>query len=158
MDFPNIPAATKYGHGLTISAKIPPELFSECQAFVQSGRFPYRTNSDLLRHALHAHLRALADCEPGVVNPDVTDVLLELTRSEARSEQWARVLEDGVKAVEGHLGNGRVQDATRFYQQLWSLVAEMSPGEMQTQGIERLQKYEFLKKSDPMSLRPSEAV
>ena len=158
MDFPNIPAVSKYGHGATISAKITGELFSECQTFVQSGRFPYRTNSDLFRHALHRHLRALADVEPGLVNQDVTDVILELTRSEARSEQWARALEDGVKAVEGHLGNGRVEDATRFYQQLWALVAEMSPGEMQTQAIDRLQKYEFLKHPNSMSLRPSEAV
>ena len=78
-------------------------MFSECQAWVQSGRFGYKTNSALVRDALHIHLRYLADVEPGVVNTDATDILLELTRSEARSEQWFRVVGDTVRQVEGHL-------------------------------------------------------
>ena len=155
---PNIPAATKYGSAATIAAKITPEMFSECQAWVQSGRFGYKTNSALVRDALHIHLRYLADVEPGVVNTDATDILLELTRSEARSEQWFRVVGDTVRQVEGHLANGRVMDATRIWQQAWAVVAEIPVGEMKTQSEARLQQFEFLRPpTAPMSLRPSEA-
>ena len=155
---PNIPAATKYGSAATIAAKITPEMFSECQAWVQSGRFGYKTQSALLRDALHIHLRYLADIEPGVVNTDATDILLELTRSEARSEQWFRVVGDTVRQVEGHLANGRVIDATRIWQQAWAVVAEIPVGEMKTQSEEKLQQFEFLRPpTAPMSLRPSEA-
>ena len=155
---PNIPAATKYGSAATIAAKITPEMFSECQAWVQSGRFGYKTQSALLRDALHIHLRYLADIEPGVVNTDATDILLELTRSEARSEQWFRVVGDTVRQVEGHLANGRVMDATRIWQQAWAVVAEIPVGEMKTQSEARLQQFEFLRPpTAPMSLRPSEA-
>ena len=155
---PNIPAATKYGSAATIAAKITPEMFSECQAWVQSGRFGYKTNSALVRDALHIHLRYLADVEPGVVNTDATDILLELTRSEARSEQWFRVVGDTVRQVEGHLANGRVMDATRIWQQAWAVVAEIPVGEMKTQSEAKLQQFEFLRPATaPMSLRPSEA-
>ena len=155
---PNIPAATKYGSAATIAAKITPEMFSECQAWVQSGRFGYKTQSALLRDALHIHLRYLADIEPGVVNTDATDILLELTRSEARSEQWFRVVGDTVRQVEGHLANGRVIDATRIWQQAWAVVAEIPVGEMKTQSEAKLQQFEFLRPpTAPMSLRPSEA-
>jgi hypothetical protein len=155
---PNIPAATKYGSAATIAAKITPEMFSECQAWVQSGRWGYKTNSALVRNALHNHLRFLADAEPGVVNIDATDILLELTRSEARSEQWFRVVGDTVKQVEGHLANGRVNDATRIWQKAWAVVVEIPPGEMRTQGEAKLQQFEFLRPATgPMSLRPSEA-
>jgi len=138
---PNIPAATKYGSAATIAAKITPEMFSECQAWVQSGRFGYKTQSALLRDALHIHLRYLADIEPGVVNTDATDILLELTRSEARSEQWFRVVGDTVRQVEGHLANGRVMDATRIWQQAWAVVAEIPVGEMKTQSEAKLQQF-----------------
>jgi len=155
---PNIPAATKYGSAATIAAKITPEMFSECQAWVQSGRFGYKTQSALLRDALHIHLRYLADVEPGVVNTDATDILLELTRSEARSEQWFRVVGDTVRQVEGHLANGRVMDATRIWQQAWAVVTEIPAGEMRTQSEAKLQQFEFLRPpTGPMSLRPSEA-
>jgi len=155
---PNIPAATKYGSAATIAAKITPEMFSECQAWVQSGRFGYKTQSALLRDALHIHLRYLADIEPGVVNTDATDILLELTRSEARSEQWFRVVGDTVRQVEGHLANGRVMDATRIWQQAWAVVTEIPAGEMRTQSEAKLQQFEFLRPpTAPMSLRPSEA-
>ena len=155
---PNIPAATKYGSAATIAAKITPEMFSECQAWVQSGRFGYKTQSALLRDALHIHLRYLADVEPGVVNTDATDILLELTRSEARSEQWFRVVGDTVRQVEGHLANGRVIDATRIWQQAWAVVAEIPVGEMKTQSEAKLRQFEFLRPpTAPMSLRPSEA-
>ena len=155
---PNIPAATKYGNAATIAAKITPEMFSECQAWVQSGRFGYKTNSALVRDALHIHLRYLADVEPGVVNTDATDILLELTRSEARSEQWFRVVGDTVRQVEGHLANGRVMDATRIWQQAWAVVTEIPAGEMRTQSEAKLQQFEFLRPpTAPMSLRPSEA-
>ena len=155
---PNIPAATKYGSAATIAAKITPEMFSECQAWVQSGRFGYKTQSALLRDALHIHLRYLADIEPGVVNTDATDILLELTRSEARSEQWFRVVGDTVRQVEGHLANGRVIDATRIWQQAWAVVTEIPAGEMRTQSEAKLQQFEFLRPpTAPMSLRPSEA-
>ena len=155
---PNIPAATKYGSAATIAAKITPEMFSECQAWVQSGRFGYKTQSALLRDALHIHLRYLADVEPGVVNTDATDILLELTRSEARSEQWFRVVGDTVRQVEGHLANGRVMDATRIWQQAWAVVTEIPAGEMRTQSEAKLSQFEFLRPpTGPMSLRPSEA-
>jgi hypothetical protein len=58
LDFTIPPAATKYGHSASVSAKLTPELFREIQAHVQSGRFPYRTNSDLMRHALYLHMRS----------------------------------------------------------------------------------------------------
>ena len=111
-----------------------------------------------MRDALHIHLRYLADIEPGVVNTDATDILLELTRSEARSEQWFRVVGDTVRQVEGHLANGRVMDATRIWQQAWAVVAEIPVGEMRTQSEAKLQQFEFLRPpTAPMSLRPSEA-
>ena len=158
MDFVIPPAATKYGHSASMSMKLTPEMFREIQAFVQSGRFVYRTNSDLTRHALYLHLRALADMEPGVAQTDVTDVLMAITRLETEAERWLKAIQDGAAVLDGHLTKGRIEDARRFYQQLYGVCYDMPSGEMQAQALEVLGRYDHLRAMGPVSMRPSEAV
>ena len=158
MDFTIPPAATKYGHSASVSAKLTPELFREIQAHVQSGRFPYRTNSDLMRHALYLHLRVLASMEPGVASTDVTDVLMAITRVESEAERNVSALKDAAAVLEGHLTRGRMDDAKRFYSQCYGLALGMPEGDMRSQSLEMLEKYDYLRPRTPVSLRPSEAV
>jgi Arc/MetJ-type ribon-helix-helix transcriptional regulator len=157
MDYHNIPAATKYGHSVNIGCKVTPELYAEIQTFVQSGRFPFRTNSDLMREAIYTYNRQLAAEDPGLVKPDITDVMMEITKTEARSEQFSQVVSDGLSQVARHLGNENVDDATRLWQKLWTAVGEMEPGETKDVAVDRMQKYGFLRSVEPMSLRPSKA-
>ena len=72
MNFRPVPAANKYGHSATLSCKVLPEMAKEIQSLVQSGRFPFSTNSDLMRHALDSTIRQLNDSEPGIINRDAT--------------------------------------------------------------------------------------
>jgi Arc/MetJ-type ribon-helix-helix transcriptional regulator len=158
MEFVIPPAATKYGHSASVSIKLTPEMMREIQAFVQSGKFPYRTNSDLIRHSLHLHLRALADLEPGVANTDVTDVLMAITRQETEAERWLKAIQDGAEVLDSHLRKGEFEDAKRFYQQLYGVCYDMPSGEMQAKALEVLGRYDHLRVMSPISMRPSEAV
>lgn len=158
MDWTIPPAGNKYGHSASIAAKLPPELYREIQAFVQSGRFPYKTNSDLVRHAVLLQCRALAEMEPGVAQTDLTDVLIEITRIEIQSQRNLAVIDDAVIVLEDHLTRGRVDDARRFYANVYSLALDMPEGEMQEQALNRLEKFDHLRPKGVVSLRPTEAL
>ena len=59
MEFRPVPAANKYGHSASLSCKVLPEMAVDIAALVQSGRFPFRTTSDFMRHALDKGVREL---------------------------------------------------------------------------------------------------
>ena len=52
------------GHGEHIQFKVPPGMMRQVDEIVTSRWFPYRTKSDLLRHALKAHLEMLVSIAP----------------------------------------------------------------------------------------------
>lgn len=157
MDFRPIPAATKYGHSATLSCKVMPEMAAEIQALVQSGRFPFRTNSDLMRHALDSTIRQLNDSEPGIINRDATELMQELVTRERRYNELNSMVEEAVTMMGEAISQGRMQDARRTFQQTLSVLSDIPDGEMRDNCLHLVTRFMFLKDTAPVSLRPGEA-
>lgn len=60
-----IPAQDEKGHSVREVIRISAELERDIDIIVQSRKFPYKTRSDLLRHAVIKHLEWLHVLEPG---------------------------------------------------------------------------------------------
>ena len=54
-----IPSSDENGHNVRIQTRVPPGYVAAIQKIIQSGDFPYRTDSDLFRHAVHRLMREL---------------------------------------------------------------------------------------------------
>ena len=157
MDFRPVPAANKYGHSASLSCKVLPEMAKEIQALVQSGRFPFRTNSDLMRHALDSTIRQLNDSEPGIINRDATELMQELVTRERRYNELNSMVEEAVTMMGEAISQGRMQDARRTFQQTLSVLSDIPDGEMMDNCLHLVTRFMFLKDTAPVSLRPGEA-
>ena len=157
MDFRPVPAANKYGASSTLSCKVMNEMAAEIQALVQSGRFPFRTNSDLMRHALDSTIRTLNDSEPGIINRDATELMMEIVTRERRYNELNSTVEEAVKLMGEAVAQGRMQDARRTFQQAYSVISDMPEGEMLDNCLHLVSRFMFLKDTQPVSLRPGEA-
>ena len=147
MDFSRIPpAATKYGSSVTVGAKVMPELHRDLMTIIHSGRFPvYKTPSDLIRHALDVHLRALNDMDPGLIETDVIDLMTEITLTENRAIQLGQTIRDSEDVLIQHIREGRMRDAQRLLEKLAGTIYRLPDGEMQEEGIRYLQKYDHVR-------------
>ena len=157
MEFRPIPAANKYGHSATLSCKVLPEMAVEIQALVQSGRFPFRTNSDLMRHALDSSIRELNDSEPGIINRDATELMQEIVTRERRDNELSLMAEEAVSMIGEAVAQGRVQDAKRLFQQVHAVLSDLPEGEMQSNCLTLVGRFMFLREAQSVSLRPGEA-
>jgi Arc/MetJ-type ribon-helix-helix transcriptional regulator len=134
-----------------------PEMAAEIQALVQSGRFPFRTNSDLMRHSLDSTIRTLNDSEPGIINRDATELMQEIVTRERRYNELNNTVEEAVKMMGEAVAQGRMQDAKRIFQQTYSVISDMPEGEMLDNCLHLVSRFMFLKETQPVSLRPGEA-
>lgn len=157
MNFRPVPAANKYGHSATLSCKVLPEMAKEIQSLVQSGRFPFSTNSDLMRHALDETIRRLNDSEPGIINRDATELMMEIVTRERRYNELSSMVEDAVKMMGEAVAQGRMQDAKRTFQQTYSVLSDLPEGEMRDNCLHLVSRFMFLKDTAPVSLKPGEA-
>tara|TARA_R100000808_G_scaffold5037_1_gene15600 strand:+ start:3532 stop:3942 length:411 start_codon:yes stop_codon:yes gene_type:complete len=133
------------------------EMAAEIQALVQSGRFPFRTNSDLMRHALDFTIRTLNDSEPGIINRDATELMQEIVTRERRYNELNNTVEEAVKMMGEAVAQGRMQDAKRIFQQTYSVISDMPEGEMLDNCLHLVSRFMFLKETQPVSLKPGEA-
>jgi len=132
-------------------------MAAEIQALVQSGRFPFRTNSDLMRHALDSTIRQLNDSEPGIINRDATELMQELVTRERRYNELNSMVEEAVTMMGEAISQGRMQDARRTFQQTLSVLSDIPDGEMMDNCLHLVTRFMFLKDTAPVSLRPGEA-
>ena len=147
MDFIRIPpAATKYGQSVSVGCKVMPELHRDIMPLIHSGRISaYKTPSDLIRHAIDQHLKNLNDMDPGLIETDVIDLMVEITLTENRAIQLAQTIRDSEDVLIQHIREGRMRDAQRFLEKLASTIYRLPDGEMQEQGVQYLQKYDYVR-------------
>ena len=113
---------------------------------IHSGRISaYKTPSDLIRHAIDQHLKNLNDMDPGLIETDVIDLMVEITLTENRAIQLAQTIRDSEDVLIQHIREGRMRDAQRFLEKLASTIYRLPDGEMQEQGVQYLQKYDYVR-------------
>jgi hypothetical protein len=154
------PAANKYGHSHSFTVRLSPEQMREIQVIVQDrewGRH-YKTISDFGRNALYAQAREVSKTSPGVIDTDLTDLMIHLVQQEAEHQRNVTSLEDAAVVLENHLTRGRTRDAQRLYLSMIGVRDRMPEGEMRDMSTEKLARYAHLRPQGVVSLDPAEAV
>ena len=128
-----VPAKDTKGHSDRVWFRCQPGHASALASVVQSGVFPYRTNSDLLRHALVRHLHYLETLNQqlgGKQMPSVlaaTDAMLAILRDDLYYTEFHHVLQTLTTQLNTHKGLGEFGEARRLLLEVlrcWSTMPE----------------------------------
>ena len=126
------PSSNAKGEGSRISVRVPPELYRVMDIFFSSKRWPYQTFSDLVRHALFAHVEWLdgQDSEEhGVL------YLVAMTRALVDEEMrinFGRMINKLHTIIQEHEDHGEIDDASRVVTQILGVIRGMPDGSMRS--------------------------
>jgi Arc/MetJ-type ribon-helix-helix transcriptional regulator len=91
-----IPANDQHGHSAKVICRLPPSYKHQIAAILQQGRYPWETESDLVRVAVHRLLMAV---DREINNPDITsqqamlNSVAEVARAQMEYSHFQAVLE-----------------------------------------------------------------
>lgn len=123
-----VAASDTKGHSSRQYFRCMPSMARLVEQTVQGGRYPYRTKGDLLRHALHRHIKWLEEVR-GV--PSVTrevDAILDIMRDEEFHCDFVAVFDKMGERISSHISSGCSGEARRLLLQVLRHVEEMPDG------------------------------
>ena len=107
-------AADPKGHSERFWFRAPGGLQRQVEIIMSAKRFPYKTASDMLRHALMRHLGWLGQLEPDVtsVMSQVT-VVMDLMKEEQYNQEFITLFEEMGKTIYRYISGGHYGEAMR---------------------------------------------
>lgn len=123
-----IPASDTKGHSARQWFRCIPAMARQIEQVIQARQFPYRTKGDILRHALHRHMKWLNELDPFPTVSGQVDAMLELMRDEEMNKDFTLVfskLEDRIKC---YLNEGEEQESARLVLTIQSYIRDMPDG------------------------------
>jgi len=144
VDFPFIAAGNQYGHGIVVAAKVLTQVHTDMTAFIQSGQFPYKSLSDLQRHALHKHNIWLDGLAPGVAPRNLVDAINTSLRIERENQEFESIIRSMDTVMNDHLDHHQLDDAKRVLEDVAVSVRQMRVGAMRDRYLEMLSKYAWI--------------
>lgn len=131
-----VPAVDEDGHGAREYVQIPPRMSRKLEVMIQAANLPYKTRSDLLRHALYRHLHWLE----WIRNSGQVDQLMlgieagiEVCREEYTASRSRLLMEHLRDRVTDHLAGGNRNDAIRTYMHVRGIVERTHDSVWRTQ-------------------------
>lgn len=109
-----ISASDTKGHSARQWFRCIPAMSSELEKVIQSRQFPYRTKGDILRHALHRHIRWLSSIGDLPSVSGQVDVILEIMRDEEMNNDFTLVFAKLEERIAKHIGEGSNREAMRL--------------------------------------------
>ena len=124
-----VPAADNKGHSVRCWFRCIPLIAHQVEQIVQSQSFPYRTNSDLYRHAVHRHLDWLSEQGENVCSlGKQVNVIMTIMRDEERNSEFAEVFTKLTERVNQHLTTGANKEAVRLISEVQRAINGMPDG------------------------------
>lgn len=137
------PASDAKGHSSPIGFRCRSGYLRDVDVIVASRKFPYKTGSDLMRHALHAHLHYLADLEPKIpVRLSILDAAVELARSQQMLLKYQSTVREISTTVEQLTREGLASEARKLVK---NIMQEIENDPIEDAWKDRLRK-ELLEK------------
>lgn len=135
-----IPASDTKGHSARHWFRCIPAMARQVEQVVQSKQFPYRTKGDLLRHALHRHMKWLATQSniPSVAGQ--VDTIIELMKDEEMSNDFTLVFEKLGERINMYQEEGSDGEAMRLVSIIQRHVEEMPTGFWKSKYTKELKK------------------
>lgn len=111
-----IPARDDLGHSSRMFFRLSPMMERAMEVFIQGKTFPYRTSSDLIRHALYRHLGFLHKLEPDFSQHYYAsmEMIAQVVREDEMRTGMERVFDKLSRQIEGHLAVGDMGEAVRL--------------------------------------------
>jgi len=138
-----VPGTDENGKSSRLSFSVPPAVDRFLVELIARRTLPYRTKSDLLRHALVKHVETLKDIDPIIHSQyaSVQAVLRVLQDVEAAAE-----LENSIALLKEHMQyfiDKRMPDAARgLLEEIRKIVNGMPEGPFKNVYLQNLQEYE----------------
>ena len=123
-----IPASDTKGHSARQWFRCIPSMARQIEQIVQARQFPYRTKGDLLRHALHRHMRWLNTLEPLKTVSGQVDTILEIIRDDEMNKDFSLAFSKLEEQINSYINDGDKREATRLVLAVQSHVKEMPSG------------------------------
>jgi len=124
-----IPARDTNGFSNRTYFRLSPAMERAMSVVIQNKSFPYRTTSDLIRHALYRHLGFLHKLEPTMPKHyyGALDAIAEVVRDDEHRTEMESVFDTLGKRIEHHLNIGDLGEAYRLAALVKSRIAVLEP-------------------------------
>jgi hypothetical protein len=116
------------GHSARLWFTAQPGHARDLNSIVASKKFPYRTVGDVLRHALHRHLKWLYTQGRFRSVMGQVELLVEICREEDFAMEMRKSVEQMAAILNKHVSNGNTGQAIRFYLKALGAVRGMPDG------------------------------
>lgn len=124
-----IPANDDKGHSVPLHFRCSQAYLRRVAVATSCPKFPYKTSSDLLRHALHRHLEFLDEIEPGIdLNIASLDAVNEIINAENERIEFAKSFDSLSKSVQELSARGSQGQAKKLVLKVLRKVQQMPPG------------------------------
>ena len=149
-----IAATDTKGHSTRHYFRTIPMMASLVQQIVESREFPYRRKGDLLRHALHRHVKWLATLAPIPTVMGQVEIILEILREQEMNRDFSNVFTQLEERIEAHRKGGENNEAARLVLVILTHIEDMPDGFWKGKYQERMKvEYgELLKKAKRANL------
>lgn len=124
----HIPASDTKGHSARHWFRCIPAMARQVEQIVQSRAYPYRTKGDLLRHALHRHMRWLNSITPVQTVSGQVDAIIEVMRDEEMNNDFSLVFNKLDERISNHMMVGESKEAARLILVIQSHINGMPDG------------------------------
>ena len=154
-----VPSHDDKGHSDRVSFRVPPRIPRQVQEMVTAHKFPYKTSSDLYRHAVFEHLTRLMSMEPVKSHIQQIEMANELIREEISQQKFSEFFAGLQQAISNYLSRGDIEQASRFVTTVRAHIAEIEDEYWRDRYMQELkQRFGQLLKIKGLSLKPSEAI
>ena len=154
-----IPASDSAGHGAKVWARVPPGILRQISELIAAGIFPYKTSSDLLRHALDRHLPYLNSLEPLPSITGQVEAANVVIRRQIHQQEFTTTMADLNRAVEACVKEGALGEARRLVSQVRHALKKMPDGYWRDRYLSELrERFEHLFDGLKVSLVPRRAL
>lgn len=134
-----VPSHDKAGHSERENVRFTPGVIRAMQIIVESGKTPYQTKSDLIRHAVYNHLMQIEKLQSRAGKHFLVGLRLsqQITQDETYRQELEKLFQELEKNIRYHLGRGETGEATRQAGILWQELSRVSESPWKRQAATR---------------------
>jgi len=122
----HVPVSDTHGHSERFQFRGLNQLKAMVMEVVQTKQFPYRSDSDLLRHALVRHMRWLTDL--GYIGKNsifTADAIISITRDDEIHQEFVVSIDKLVDRVNYHRHHKDDEAADEMIETVWGLIEQL---------------------------------
>lgn len=153
-----IPPSDDKGHSAHNTFRCPPTWVRQLDRILTSGKFPYQSRGDIIRHAIYRHfkhLESLGEVPQSLLGQIA--VAVNLLQEDKRNEEFRDLLVMLEERVAFHATKGSVGEARRLVLQTLGAVNQMPEGWWKSHFYDEIRKkYQWLVDQGAAKLKPGE--